>query len=240
MCSNKEQLLIKQIIAFLQSEEIKTGERLPSERDMALRFNSSRNTIRSTIKMLQASEIIKVKPGSGYFLISKNKFGELIREDKESDQIKRITQNLEAFYLFEPTVVSIATLRINEEKMNKLELCIIQLGQALMGNNADKFTNNHHIFHQIIRSASNNDSIIQMLQKLEITYSLVSDMFEKCTPEDRNQIFAAHIHLFNAVKSKDPDFAYKHSQEMIITISTLLEKYENVVLPNIIKNKKEK
>jgi len=240
MSSTKEQLLVKQIIEFLQSEEIKKGDRLPSERDMAARFNSSRNTIRSTIKMLQANEIIKAKPGSGYFLITKSKFEELLQHDKESTKAQRITQSLEAFYLFEPAVVSIATLRIKEEKLNKLELCIIQLSQAVIESNADKFANNHHIFHQIIRSASNNETIVQMLQKLEITYSLVSNMFEKCDTEDRNQIFATHIHLFNAIKSKDPEFARKRSQEMIITISTLLEKYEGVVLPKIIKNRTEK
>ncbi len=240
MCSNKEQLLINKLSDFLQGDEIGIGDRLPSERNLADRFNTSRNTLRNAIKMLQANGIIKVKPGSGYYLLSKSNLDVILEAELKMVDKNRIKQNLEAFYLFEPTAVSLATLRISQSLLKELEKCIFQLSQAVLENNAEKFTNNHHNFHQIIRSATENSSIGQMLQKLELTYSIVSDMFTKCTPDDRNQIFAAHINLFNAVKSKDPKLSRRRSQEMIVTISNLMEQYEEIELPNVIKYREKK
>jgi len=240
MHSKKEQLLIKDLITFLQSDEIQKGDRLPSERKLAEKFNCSRNTLRNALKMLQISELIEVKSGSGYYLLSKNNLNEILERDNKEIEKERFTQNLEAFYLFEPTVVSMATLRIKEKGLLKLEKCIFQLSQAVLENNPEKIATNHHDFHQIIRSASNNNSIMQMLQKLEMTYSLVSNMLIKCSPDDRNQIFTAHINLFNAIKSRDPKLARNRSREMIITISNFLEEYEEVDLPNVIKYRENK
>ena len=58
-----------QIEELLYSGVFKAGERLPSERDLSERFNTSRTTIRDAVIMLELKGILEVKQGSGIFFI---------------------------------------------------------------------------------------------------------------------------------------------------------------------------
>ena len=57
----------EEIIAVLRSEilrgQYRPGERLPSERDLAARFESNRGVIREAIKKLEQLGIVAVAPG---------------------------------------------------------------------------------------------------------------------------------------------------------------------------------
>ena len=52
-----------QIEELLYSGVFKAGERLPSERELSERFNTSRTTIREAIIMLELKGVLNVKQG---------------------------------------------------------------------------------------------------------------------------------------------------------------------------------
>lgn len=54
---------------YLSAREINYGEFLPAERDLSLRFNVSRVTIRLSLKQLVNSGILEVVPQKGYRFI---------------------------------------------------------------------------------------------------------------------------------------------------------------------------
>src|SRR5699024_12160324 len=58
-----------QIEELLYSGVFKGGERLPSERELSERFNTSRTTIREAIIMLELKGVLNVKQGSGIFFV---------------------------------------------------------------------------------------------------------------------------------------------------------------------------
>lgn len=58
-----------QIEELLYSGVFKAGERLPSERELSERFNTSRTTIREAIIMLELKGVLNVKQGSGIFFV---------------------------------------------------------------------------------------------------------------------------------------------------------------------------
>ena len=66
--------IIGQIRSRIQSNELKPGEKLPSERDLAEQLGVSRNTLREAIRMLEFSGLVTLKKGAagGAFLNGSN------------------------------------------------------------------------------------------------------------------------------------------------------------------------
>lgn len=55
--------VLTQIYNAIYSNQLKTGDRLPSEREMASMFEVSRTTIREAIRVLEAEQVVEVKRG---------------------------------------------------------------------------------------------------------------------------------------------------------------------------------
>jgi GntR family transcriptional repressor for pyruvate dehydrogenase complex len=66
--------IVEQIRSRIQSNELKPGERLPSERDLAEQLGVSRNTLREALRMLESSGLVTLKKGTagGAFLNDSN------------------------------------------------------------------------------------------------------------------------------------------------------------------------
>ncbi|MFB9073145.1 FadR/GntR family transcriptional regulator [Citricoccus parietis] len=66
--------IIEQIRGRIQSNELKPGQKLPSERELAEQMGVSRNTVREAIRMLEVSGLVTLKKGAtgGAFLTASN------------------------------------------------------------------------------------------------------------------------------------------------------------------------
>ncbi|MCC3296162.1 GntR family transcriptional regulator [Arthrobacter sp. zg-Y411] len=66
--------ILEQIRGRIQSNELKPGQKLPSERDLAEQLGVSRNTVREAIRMLEVSGLVTLKKGAqgGAFLNTSN------------------------------------------------------------------------------------------------------------------------------------------------------------------------
>lgn len=234
MADNKENNLVREIIAFLKKESVSVGERLPSEREMSKMYNASRNTVRGAIRTIAASGALEVKPNSGYYLLSKSALDEVITLNNSEENKKRISDQLEAFFLFEPLAVVLATERMDQTEKKKLEECVISMSNALLENNIDSIVNSHRRFHQVIAAGTGNQSIKHMLERLDITYVLVSNVVYKISVQERNKIFARHVNLYKAIVAGDSETARSMSLQMILSTALLLNKFEGIDLPDII------
>lgn len=234
MIENKEHKLIFQISDMLKAESYSVGDRLPSERKMSEMFKASRNTVRSAFRTIAATGAIEVKRSSGYYLVSKSSLEDLYQYNNEDDDKLRISEQLEAFFLFEPTAVVMATERMDAIELKKLEDCVVRMSNAILENDIQKIVDSHRSFHQIIAAGTGNRSINLMLERLEITYVLVSNVMHKISLEERNNIFARHVNLFKAINSGDAETARKMSLQMILSTSLLLKKFEDIPMPKII------
>ena len=235
MSINIESQLIQDLKEYLQSEEIKIGDRLPSERKMAEILGSSRNSVRNAIKMIQAKGILEVKPSSGYYLKTKSNLEGLLGSNDTKEEKGWITDQLEAFYLFEPQAVMLAAGRMSEEEIKVLEDCLVKLSKAILENNAIEIVSNHKGFHEIVAQGTGNKAIIQMMQRLELTYQLIADIFQKISQDEREEIFALHVNLFTAISGRDKKKAFELSQDMVLSTSDLLNRFEGISLPDSIK-----
>lgn len=61
--------LVLEIRGLIDSELLKVGDALPSERELCERFSTSRNTVREAMRMLKAYGVVEVRPKVGATII---------------------------------------------------------------------------------------------------------------------------------------------------------------------------
>ena len=61
------EIIMKQIKDIVKSGELKRGDKLPSERDLALKLNVSRTSVREAIKALETLGLVQSKHGEGNY-----------------------------------------------------------------------------------------------------------------------------------------------------------------------------
>jgi GntR family transcriptional regulator, transcriptional repressor for pyruvate dehydrogenase complex len=66
------QSIIEQFVQFVVNDDLKAGDRLPSERELASRFNVSRPSLREALRVLEIIGLVEIRPGGGTFVSDLN------------------------------------------------------------------------------------------------------------------------------------------------------------------------
>lgn len=98
----------EQIAASLEAEirsgALGSGDRLPSERDLAHRMGVSRATVREALGALQLAGLVETRQGAGSFVVEVPHTGPLLRIAADASP----SAVLQARAIFEPAIVSLA------------------------------------------------------------------------------------------------------------------------------------
>lgn len=125
-----------QIEELLYSGVFKAGERLPSERELSERFNTSRTTIREAIIMLELKGVLNVKQGSGIFFVdSTDKLNQ--KSLMPYSEIGPF-ELLQARQVIESNITGFAASQISFNELQELKK-IIGLQEKAIAAESDKF-----------------------------------------------------------------------------------------------------
>ena len=142
-----------QIEELLYSGVFKAGERLPSERELSERFNTSRTTIREAIIMLELKGVLNVKQGSGIFFVDST--DKLSQKSLMPYSEIGPFELLQARQVIESNITGFAASQISFNELQELKK-IIRLQENAIAAESDKFEDLDHRFHSIIAEATQN------------------------------------------------------------------------------------
>jgi len=113
-------LIIEQIHKLILSHELKPGQRLPSEPDLAKTFDTSRAQVRLAFKKLESYGIVETKPQSGTYIssIGIRILDGLLSNIAKMDYLFTPKSILEARMILETEAVSLAAERITPEELH--------------------------------------------------------------------------------------------------------------------------
>src|SRR5690554_4338818 len=114
-------IIVRQIEKSILADELKPGDRLPGENELARAFGVSRTVIREALMILRQAQLITVRHGIGTFV------AEVVPEHA-SEQIvlhlRRQTKSIwnvhEVRYVLEPELAALAARRATDEDIQKL------------------------------------------------------------------------------------------------------------------------
>lgn len=152
-----------QIEELLYSGVFKAGERLPSERELSERFNTSRTTIREAIIMLELKGVLNVKQGSGIFFVDST--DKLSQKSLMPYSEIGPFELLQARQVIESNITGFAASQISFNELQELKK-IIRLQENAIAAESDKFEDLDHRFHSIIAEATQNRVLIKQAAEL--------------------------------------------------------------------------
>lgn len=169
-----------------------TGTRLPGERELAEQFGVSRVTIREAEIALQAVGRLKIKTGSGVYVLEKN--GGI--PDVSPFELTQ------ARLLFESEAAALAAPQISDETLEHLEHLVKKMasGAKAEADSADRE------FHLTIAAASENSVVryvIETLWKIRNEFDAVRKAYDSVCEKETTQRGDEHTEILDALKARD-------------------------------------
>ncbi len=193
---------IEQIMDLVKRSELKPGDKLPPERELAEKLSISRGSLREAFRVLESKGLIKSKAGGGRYIreIRKNGYNNteniILSLEKSS-----ILELLEAREMLEVKIAVIAAQRATPEDMELIEKALnkVKEEEELKG---DKKTESDTEFHLAIASASHNFVFTNIIR---LHLDLLKGTREKTQqiPGRREERWREHQAILQAIKEHD-------------------------------------
>src|SRR5258708_7064044 len=117
---------------LLTSGELGPGDRLPNERDLALRLALSRSTVREAIRGLEMMRVVQVRHGEGIFVTSLDA-ALLLEAAGFALQLMRdheVVELLELRAILEGAAARLASARMTDQQLHTLSQRLEELDAA--------------------------------------------------------------------------------------------------------------
>ena len=191
--------VIEQIMELIKNNELKPGDKLPPERELAEKLSISRGSLRQAFRVLESKGLIKSKPGGGRFVREiKNNAHNNTENIILSLEKSSILELLEAREMFEVKIAEITAQRAAPEDIESIEKALRKMNKE-EGIQDDEKTESDTEFHLAIASASHNFVFVNII-KLHL--DLLRDTREKTQqiPGRRKERWREHQAILQAIK----------------------------------------
>ncbi|MED1468870.1 FadR/GntR family transcriptional regulator [Bacillus salipaludis] len=209
---------------LIQNKNLKPGDPLPSERELAKWLEVSRTSVREALQTLSEKGIITKQIGKGAF-VKKNPFVEDREISKSLMMSMDVNNSLELLEFRKAIEVEIAYLaakriqsydiQILENSLIDLEVCIKMESSIIVPD---------LVFHGTLARSINNEVMIQ-------TYNSISDFFKRVRIEmavydDVQNALYYHQQILNAIKNGEAERSSKLMREHIEDVQ---QHYQNML-----------
>ncbi|WP_368654866.1 FadR/GntR family transcriptional regulator [Ornithinibacillus sp. 4-3] len=156
--------IVRQVVELIKEGELKPGDRLPAERQLAITLGCSRTSLREACRVLESEGLIISKPGGGRFI---QHIDQHLAPNYEFDTVNLIKKTailhfLEVREVLEPKIVELACERATKEDLEKMEAILQQMEESLKYPNM--LINEDHNFHLTLAEATQNFVFVSLMK----------------------------------------------------------------------------
>jgi DNA-binding FadR family transcriptional regulator len=172
---------VVQIAERVKLGELRPGDRLPSERDLAAQMRISRPTVREALKTLAEAGVLEIRRGqSGGAIVA----GELVPREllrsRYEIRVGEVSGVLEARRLIEPRVAQLAAVHAGEDDFAAMQETIDRQRKLAARTNfleqEDLFLQLDLKFHIAIARATRNSTVVTLMRSLFRRLEIARDM----------------------------------------------------------------
>ena len=193
------------LLHMIRERGFKPGDKLPSERDLAVEFSMSRSAVREGLIRLDTLRIIESRPKSGIYL---QPYGAersieamvLFAETNTPLSAAEVAQSVELRSVLETEALRLACARRTQEDLVRLKAlladseAIIKRGDSLADLDAE--------FHKAIVAATKNDVLLRFINVFyRMSRQRRGIYFD--TPQQGKRSHAQHLQLYRAIERQD-------------------------------------
>jgi DNA-binding FadR family transcriptional regulator len=159
-------LVYRSLLKSIHEGHMVPGARLPNERDLARRLNTSRTAVRSALAMMERQGLIRRRVGSGTFLAddADSVFGRMDQTAIAShDDVPSFVEIVEGRLLFEPAMMNLVASRVEDHEVEAMRETLAEIRSAPTWHD---FKERIYALHAQIFAATKNKFLIQIMESI--------------------------------------------------------------------------
>ncbi len=216
--------IVSQIEHAIFDGQVKPGDRLESERELAEQFHVSRITVRDALRVLEARGLIRVKVGaSGGAFVAETNVDQVAESITTMVRLRRMTLSelAEARTIVETAAAERAATRADDAAVARL-VEMVERGKQVIRDERPH-TEASMDFHVALAEASQNEL-------LSATVRAYRDLLMQ-TLHDMRDIRSArvtqkwHEEIVEAIRARDPDATRKLMQDHLLDFEKRIREY---------------
>jgi len=193
----------KQLVSLISSGQLKPGEKLPSEREMATDFGISRQSIREALYRAEIVGLIEVRQGEGSFVLSS--IGESLKAPLLvllEEEAGRIFEFLEVRKLIEGWCAERAAREATGEDLEKMKEILENMKNSTPGDRGWEEADVK--FHLSVAAATYNVIAIHIMEALKDSFGSFFRFRKVLTrPEKKDVLVQHHYEIYKAISQRD-------------------------------------
>jgi GntR family transcriptional repressor for pyruvate dehydrogenase complex len=224
--------IVEQIKRLMADGNLKPGDRLLSERDLAEQLQVSRASVREALRALEVMGFLEIKTGGGTF----------VKETCANDIILPLAMFISiekgSFFeiyeirkIFETAAARLAACRATPIDLAKMEENLKKLEEGLDNFDSEKGEDSDTAFHFAIAEATQNSWLLRLLHTLSDSFHKTVSAARKqlyLTPGNAQVLIMQHRRIYEAIRDANPALAEKAMLDHLTFAEASMAKNLNV------------
>jgi GntR family transcriptional repressor for pyruvate dehydrogenase complex len=197
--------IANRLLTKIKERELRPGDKLPAERDLARMMEVSRPVVREALRALALMKVVDIRPGDGTYITSLEPKQLISHLDVvlSTDGVA-LVQLFEARRVIEAGDVRLAASRASEDELAEIGRFVTDMAGAI--DDADRFRDLDIAFHLAICAAAHNFLLLQFMTVVS-TLGRVSRERTGGRRSVREAALRDHRRLLAGLVARDPDEA---------------------------------
>ncbi len=212
--------IVRQIKAMIAEGRLKSGDRLPPERELAEKFVVSRTSVREALRALESLGLVEIRPGEGTFVreVSVESLIEplalMVLSEREA-----IAELFEARRMLEPAIAGLAAARATPDEIQEMERILEEQAKEIAAGHTGLRQDAQ--FHAAMGAAAHNRAITRIAHAV---MDLLTRSREESlnTPGRPTRSHDDHRRILSAIHRRDEDGARQAMLDHVEAVEELV------------------
>lgn len=214
--------IVSKIKGMIEEGRLRSGDQLPTERELSEAFRVSRSSVREALRALESQGLLASRQGNGTFVTQQP--SELIVADLASAILNEKDYKAELFEmrrLIEPQLAFLAAERATPDDIAEMERLLENQEDCI--SRGEPGADLDRTFHDLLADATKNTILIRTMET--IMESLAESRDKYLQTEGRPEIsLAGHREILSAVRAGDRELAARIMREHLEDVEDSLYK----------------
>jgi len=209
--------IVEQIRQLMADGELKPGDKLLPERELADRLQVSRASVREAIRALEMMGFVEIKPGDGTFVRDTNAddiiqpLAMFLAVEKSS-----LLEMFEIRRIFESATAGLAAERASAEEVTQIGNLLEKMKESFNIKDSEKGEELDIAFHYAVADATHNALLIRLFRTLTEDFSVSVSVARRqlyIQADNAQKILDHHSSIYEAIKAHNPKAASQAMRE---------------------------
>ncbi len=155
----------EQIVQYIRENQMQPGDRMPIEKELEMKLNVSRSTIRAAMNSLKTRGIVDIRQGSGTYIaqtvgVADDPLGLFFKYDQK----KALKDLLELRLMLEPAIAGYSAQRASDEDIQEILQLADKVEQLI--NRGEDYTEYDTEFHRRIAESTGNELFMVLVPEI--------------------------------------------------------------------------